>query len=491
MSPGATHSADGGVPARQTGETPGAPYDPREPSGGNAGALIPPSAEGQAVPFKRAGVAFANRFFFLLLVGLFWLVPAFADQRFVSAMFAWDVLIFLTWLLDLTKLPRPAELKVRRLWLSPSALSVESKVRLTLVNASNSTVHARVFDDLPHQLRFGPAQLELTARPHREAEAQYSILPMARGKANLGDVYIRYQSPMRIAERWAKVPMAQTVTTYPNLEEAKRHSVYLIRSRQIELEKRYTRVRGAGRAFESLREYREGDEFRDICWTASARRGKLVTRLYEIERSQTIWILLDSGRLMRTRVAGLSKLDYAVNAALTLTQVALYSGDRVGLLAYGRGIRQRVPAARGGRHLMQMMGQLALVQEDQWEGDHLQAASRLLNDQKRRSLVVWITDLAETAMTPEVIEAASRLMPRHLVLFVVIGQPDLNELAAERAEDVDQMYQIAAAQEVVHRRELLLARLRERGALAMEASSGKLSTAVVNSYLEIKQRSQL
>lgn len=491
MSPGATHSADGGVPARQTGETPVAPQDPREPSGGNAGALIPPSAEGQAAPFKRAGVAFAKRFFFLLLVGLFWLVPAFADKRFVSAMFAWDVLIFLAWLLDLTGLPGPAELKVRRSWLSPSALSVESKVRLTLVNASNSTVHARVFDDVPHQLRFEPAQLEITARPLSQAEAQYSILPMARGKANLGDVYIRYQSPMRIAERWAKVPMAQTVTTYPNLEEAKRHSVYLIRSRQIELEKRYARVRGAGRAFESLREYREGDEFRDICWTASARRGKLVTRLYEIERSQTIWILLDSGRLMRTRVAGLSKLNYAVNAALTLTQVALYSGDRVGLLAYGRGIRQRVAAARGGAHLMQMMGQLALVQEDQWEGDHLQAASRLLNDQKRRSLVVWITDLAETAMTPEVIEAASRLMPRHLVLFVVIGQPDLNELAAERPEDVDQMYQIAAAQEVVHRRELLLARLRERGALAMETSSGKLSTAVVNSYLEIKQRSQL
>jgi uncharacterized protein (DUF58 family) len=296
---------------------------------------------------------------------------------------------------------------------------------------------------------------------------------------------------MRIAERWAKVPLAQTVTTYPNLEEAKRHSVYLIRSRQIELEKRYTSFRGAGRAFESLREYREGDEFRDICWTASARRGKLVTRLYEIERSQTIWILLDSGRLMRTRVAGLSKLDYAVNAALTLTQIALYSGDRIGLLAYGRGIRHRVPAARGGVHLMHMIEQLALVQEDQGEGDHLQAASRLLNDQKRRSLVVWITDLAETAMTPEVIEAASRLMPRHLVLLVVIGQPDLNELAAQRPEDVDEMYQIAAAQEVVHRRELLLARLRERGALAIETSSGKLSTTVVNSYLEIKRRSQL
>lgn len=464
---------------------------PPEPTGDSSGELIPASVEGQAVPFKRAGVAFSNRFFFLLLVGLFWLIPAFTDKRFVLVMFAWDALLFLSWLLDLARLPSPVQLKIRRSWLSPSALSVESKVMLTLINASNSTIHAKLFDDVPHQLRSEPAQLEITSLPHRQADAQYSILPMTRGKANLGDIYIRYQSSMRIAERWARVPAAQTVTTYPNLEEAKRHSVYLIRSRQIELEKRYTRLRGLGRSFESLREYREGDEFRDICWTASARRGKLVTRLYEIERSQTIWILLDCGRLMRSRIAGLSKLDYAVNAALTLTQVAAYSGDRVGLLAYGRGIRQRVAAARGSAHLMQMMGQLALVREDQWEGDHLQAASRLLNDQKRRSLVVWITDLAETAMTPEVIEAASRLMPRHLVLFVVIGQPDLNELAAERPEDVDQMYQIAAAQEVVHRRELLLARLRERGALAMETSSGKLSTTVVNSYLEIKQRSQL
>jgi uncharacterized protein (DUF58 family) len=453
--------------------------------------IVSSSIEAQGLPFKRTGVAFSKRFFFLLLIGLIWLVPAFSDERFVYAMFGWDVLLLLAWLLDLLRLPPPGRLQVRRTWLTPAALSVESTVRLSVINESNSAIHAKLLDDLPYQLRFEPIQVEIAAPPHGEANVDYSVRPGVRGRAQLGDVYVRYQSGFRLAERWARMPLAQTVITYPNLEEAKAHSVYLIRSRQIELEKRFTRFRGAGRAFESLREYREGDEFRDICWTASARRGKLVTRLYEIERSQTIWIVLDCGRLMRARVKNLSKLDYAVNAALTLTQVALYSGDRVGLLAYGRGTRQRVPAARGSAHLMQIMQQLALVHEDEWEADHLQAASRLLNDQKRRSLVVWITDLAETAMTPEVIEAASQLLPRHLVLFVVIGQPDLNHLASQRPDDVDEMYRIAAAQEVVHRRELLLARLRERGALALETSSGKLSTTLANSYLEIKQRSQL
>jgi MoxR-like ATPase len=121
----------------------------------------------------------------------------------------------------------------------------------------------------------------------------------------------------------------------------------------------------------------------------------------------------------------------------------------------------------------------------------LLAASQLMRDQKRRSLVVWITDLAETAMTPEVIEAVAKLMPRHLVLFVVIGQPDLRMAASQRPKNVSEMYQVSAAQEVIHRRELLLARLRERGALAVEADSGELAPLLVNSYLAIKQKSQL
>ena len=137
------------------------------------------------------------------------------------------------------------------------------------------------------------------------------------------------------------------------------------------------------------------------------------------------------------------------------------------------------------------MESLADASEETSEADHLQAAGRLLTDQKRRSLVVWLTDLAETAMTPEVIEAASRMMPRHLVLFVVIGQPDLVELASREPKNTEEMYQVAAAQEMIHRRELLLARLRERGALALEVNSASLSPTLVNSYLTVKQRNQL
>ena len=283
---------------------------------------------------------------------------------------------------------------------------------------------------------------------------------------------------MRIAQRWAVAEMEQSIRVYPDLDEAKRHTLYLLRSRQIELEKRYVRMRGAGKEFESLREYRKGDELRNVCWTASARRGKLVSKLYQVERSQTIWIVVDSGRLMRARIGELSNLDYAVNAALSLAEVALSSGDRVGLLTYGRGVRSLVPAGHGSAHLRQLVEQLALVREEGSEADHLRAANTLLARQKRRSLIVWLTDLAETAMTPEVIEAASLMMPRHLILFLAVGQPDLRTLASQAPTDVKGMYVAAAAQEMIQRREVLLARLRDRGAVAMEVNSAGFRQAL-------------
>jgi uncharacterized protein (DUF58 family) len=454
-------------------------------------AMIPEAVEGKARQSKRLGFAFGYRFLLLLLIGLGWLAPAFVSHRFVYAMLVWDLVLITAWAADLFSLPKADQLLIRRSWDAPLALSVHSQASITVMNESKSTLHIRLLDALPWSLGTEPLQLQMTVPPRGKAEVAYPVQPSRRGNATASVVYARYEGVFRLAQRWAISELTQELTVYPNLHEARRHSVYLIRSRQIMMEKRFSRIRGAGKSFESLREYRDGDDLGDVCWTATARRGKLVTRLYELEKSQTIWLVLDTGRLMRTRVDSVSKLDYAVNAALALGQVALLTGDRVGLLAYGRNLRQRIPAMRGNLHLRQFVESLALVREDEGEADHLRAASQLMRDQKRRSLVVWITDLAETAMTPEVVEAASKLLPRHLVVFAVIGQPDLQLAASRRPKNAAEMYQVAAAQEVIHRRELLLARLRERGALAVEVESVELASLLVNSYLEIKQTNRL
>jgi uncharacterized protein (DUF58 family) len=453
--------------------------------------LIPAPATAAGARQRRLAGAFGPRFFLLLVIGLVWLGPAFREPRFLYGMLGWDLLVLAAWAVDLAAIPKAEELTVSRQWHGAPALSVRVPVEILLENKSGTTIHAALLDNIPPQLRLEAPAVELQVAPRGKASRTYEIVPSKRGDAELGAVYLRYQGPVRIAERWAAADLRQKICVYPNLQEAQRHSVYMIRSRQIEMEKRYTRIRGAGREFESLREYREGDEYRDICWTATARRGKLVTRVYQVERSQTVWLVIDSGRLMRAQVAGLTKLDHAVNAALSLGQVALGSGDRVGLLAYGRGVRHRILPYRGSPHLRQLIERMARIEEESGEANHLQAVSELLSTQKRRSLIVWLTDFPETAMTPEVIDAVSRMTARHLVLFVVVGQPDLMEVAAREPKTVSEMYLTTAAQEMLHRREFLLARLRQRGALAVEVSSAAASAAVVSSYLEVKERNLL
>src|SRR5450755_1622597 len=441
--------------------------------------LVPATTRGFGKPAKRISFAFGRRFFLLLLIGLVWLGPAWNDGRFLYAMGLWD----------LRRLPRPAQLDVSRVWTQPVQLDVEARVTLKLQNLGNLPITVQITDDAPNSFQCGTPQLELNTPANNSAAASYTVRPGERGDAKFGNVYLRYQSPLKIAERWAVVPLAQTVRVYPNLEESQRDTIYLIRSRQIAMEKRHQQQRGQGREFESLREYREGDEWRDVCWSATARRGKLISQVHRIERSQTVWIVLDAGRLLRARVRNLSTLDYAAAAALSLAQVALYSGDRVAMLAYGRRIQQRLPAGRGSSHVRALLEGLAQVKGEELEADHQRAADALLTFQKRRSLVVWLTDLSETPATPDVIESVSRLAHRHLVLFTVIGQPELRELVRERPATPREMFRHVAAQEIVQRREVLLRTLRQQGVLTLEVDPDRLSSAVVNRYLGAKERS--
>jgi uncharacterized protein (DUF58 family) len=440
------------------------------------------------VLLARAPVGFGRRFFLLIAVGVLWAVPAFWDPRFLLVMLAWDALAFVAWAIDLISLPAAHRIVIERTWSGPAALSDDVAVTINVQNLSGTSIECRVLDDVPEALRASPPTLVVKAARRDSNSASYKARPLQRGDVKVGAAYLRYQSSAHFAERWAKAEIGQTIRVFPDLEEAKRHNIYLSRARQIELEKRLIRQRGVGREFESLREYQAGDEFRNICWPATARRGKHVTKLYQVERSQAVWIVMDAGRLLRARVGELSKLDLAVNAALSLAQIALYSGDRVGVMVYGRNVQKRVGLGRGLAHMRMIMESLAYAHEEAAEADHLRAAAALMQMQKQRSLIIWITDLADTSMTPEVIESASKIMSKHLLLFTVIAQTDLQKVAEKFPDTAEEMFTIAAAQELLVRRETLITRVRNRGALALEIDPGKLTTSLVNQYLRVKER---
>jgi uncharacterized protein (DUF58 family) len=472
----------------------------------------------------------------LLLVGFVWLVPGFWDGRMAYAMLAWDALVLLAALFDGLRLPDAAELIAERSWSNAASLGSETEIELTIENRGRLILDCRLVDDLPSALVEEPATLRLTAFPHVKAMIRYHVEPKERGDWETGWLYVRYRSTLGLAERWAMAPLTQTVRVYPALRTSEEQQIFLARSRQIDLQLRRSQQRGLGRDFESLREYREGDDLRDICWTATARHGSPITRQYQTERSQPVWIVLDCGRLMRARVAMAqdrefytksqpsrkdqpqvlrlaalaqndnrvghpvsmnssassepiqSKLDHACTTAVALAQLALYSGDKVGLLAYGQGIQQRLLPGRGAAHLRQLIESLALVHAEPGEADHLRATAMLNRLQPRRSLILWVTDLAETAMRPEVIDGALQLLRRHVLLFVAMAQPEVEAIAQRRPTNLEQMFRATAAQEMAGRRELLLARLHEQGAFTLDLNPEALVSSVLNQYLTVKER---
>jgi uncharacterized protein (DUF58 family) len=455
---------------------------------------------------RRRKLAFAltPRAIVLLLAGFLLLIPGFYVPRLSYGMLIWDGLIVLAALLDGMRLPRPELLTAERSWNNAPALDSETEIELTIENRGRVIVECRVEDDLPAALAPEPVKARLTVFPRVPARVRYRIQPRERGDWETGLVYVRYRSPLGLAERWAQAPLKQSVRIYPALKTSEQQSIFLARSRQIELELRQSRLRGLGRDFESLREYRDGDDLRDVCWTATARRGGLITRQYQTERSQPVWIVLDCGRLMRSRdlqsttaldenhpQPAHSKLDHACSTAVALAQLALYSGDRVGLLAYGQNVRQRLLPGRGAGHLRQIIELLAQVRAETSEADHLRATAVLNRLQPRRSLILWITDLAETAMRPEVIDGAAQLLRRHVLLFVAMAQPEVERVASARPRTVEQMFRATAAQEMAGRREVLLARLREQGALTLDLAPDALTSAVLNQYLTVKERAMV
>jgi uncharacterized protein (DUF58 family) len=466
-----------------------------------SGSLTPETVSAAAQPRSLFALGLTRRGLLLLLAGALWLAPAFFFPRLAWGMAVWDVVFLVIAWTDAARLPAPGDITVERVWRTAPALGSETVIEIGFTQQGRTQLRCDVSDDLGAALVEEPPAVELTVYPLGRSSAGYRFTPRERGDHTTGKLYLRYRSAaLGLVQRWAVADLAQRVRVYPSVQAVSEQSLFLTRSRQIELQQRLQRQRGLGRDFESLREYREGDDIRDLCWTATARRGVPITRQYQTEKSQPVWLLMDAGRLLQARVTPsaskdpvgseerYTRLDYATSTALALAQLALAGGDRVGLLAYGQNVQQRVPLGRGAAQLRQLMESLAQVRGESGEADHLNAAVNLNRMQPRRSLVLWITDVAETSMRPEVIDGAAHLMKRHLVLFVAMRQAEMVALAAHPPDSRHEMFAVAAAQELVHRRMVLMAQLREQGALTIETTPQDLTAAVLNRYLDVKER---
>jgi uncharacterized protein (DUF58 family) len=477
--------------------------------------LIPEPVKARAQA-RWFGYALTQRALLLLAAGCLLAVPGFFRPHWVWAMVAWDALVVVLAVCDAILLPAAQAITVERRFLNSPVLGEATEVEIEVTQESNQILDMRASDAVHPAMSAMPLSGRVRTFPRDAVQVKMECVPNTRGDVVLGKVYLRYQSALKLAERWARVDLEREVRIYPPMERSPENTeLYLLRIRQIALQKRRLRLRGLGREFESLREYQLGDEIRNIAWPATARRGKLITREFTTERSQQVWIVLDAGRLSRTafelrrKIASrahtsfgdslsdedflltITQLDQSSGAAVALAQAVMQAGDKAGLLVYGQRIQQQLLPATGTGHLRQIVDALSHARAEAGEANHLSAAARLKHLQRRRGLILWITELADSARRPEVVDAVVDLARRHLVLLVVLGHPQLDATATRQPENVGEMFVATVAAEILERRRALLARLRSQGVLVVETSPGSVKADAINQYLEVKARGLL
>jgi uncharacterized protein (DUF58 family) len=278
---------------------------------------------------------------------------------------------------------------------------------------------------------------------------------------------------------------------FPNIVAIKRIQLSLRRGLRAMAGLRRARPPGASTAFAGLRDYVRGDDIRRVSWTATARRDRPVVTEVEAERGQQVMIAIDCGRLMTAPAGDLDKLDHAINAALMLAWVAQAYGDRVGLMTFDDQVKTFIKPERGSVQLQRITAALYAVRPDYVEPDFGHAMTHLSLRLGRRSMIVVLTDVQDPQASRELVAHCLRLAARHLVLVVAMSDPAMVAARDAPVTSSSRAYEWAAAEEFMSSRRESFEVLRRGGVLGLDVVAGQLSPALVERYLELKERALL
>ena len=372
------------------------------------------------------------------------------------------------------------------------AIGDPSEVRVIVENASDRDLRITLKDEYPSAMRLEASrEAEAILDSHETVSFAYSLTPKRRGRYEFGRIAIRFRSRLGLVWCQTEIGEPQYVKVYPNMRRAREIELRALGARSFLAIQRRAVRRGEGREFESMRDYVRGDELRHISWTATARRNRLTTRQYQIERDQTVMIALDGGRLMTGRIADETKFDTAIHASLALMSACGRAGDNCGLAVFGRRVKKYLPPKRGLEHMDAVLEALHDMEPELIEPSYARAFQFIASNSKKRAFVVILTDLVDKESSRELINSLKLLRPRHLPLVVTIGDRDLNTTVSKQPDGIKDVFVQSAAEEIIHQREQALKLVESLGGLALDVTTATLGPKLLETYLRVKERGLL
>lgn len=435
---------------------------------------------------------FTKLFYLLIAAGLILLSLSWGRPMLRWAALAYDVALIALAIFDARRSQLPKGVRITREFSGRFAVGAQTEVHINVQNAQPHAISLFLKDEYPPQMKLSDLrEAKLRVDGQSSAALVYGLTPPKRGRFEFGQIVVRFLSRFNLVWCETRIGEPTAVKVYPNMRRAREAELKALGARSLVASHRKTLWRGEGREFESLRDYVRGDELRHISWSATARRGKLTTRQYQIERDQTILIAIDGGRLMTARIEQETKLDSAVHAALALMSAAARAGDNAGLLVFGRRIKSFLPPGRGHDHIEAALEALYSVEPEMIEPSYSHAFEYIAANSKRRSLVILLTDLVDEEGSKELLTSLRLLRPRHLPLVVTIADRDLRAVVSTAPENARDLFTQSVAEEIMTLRETALRLVESQGGLALDVTAAALAPAILEKYLQVKERGLL
>ncbi|MBX3096269.1 MAG: DUF58 domain-containing protein [Fimbriimonadaceae bacterium] len=370
------------------------------------------------------------------------------------------------------------------------SVRVPNLVTLAVENLSDQRMTIRLRDVPPQGMLADDHEWKVNLLPGEERTLRYHITPVVRGQEEFEGVFVRYIAPMGLAEIQKKLPVVEPARVYPNVQALKEYDLLKQKGKLQQMGFRKTRIRGLGQEFESLRDYND-DDIRKVDWKATARRGRLTVKNYEEERNQAVVLCVDNGRSMLGEVNGISKLDYALDAALMLMHAAANKGDQVGLMMFNDVVSRIALPRKGHAQVASLLERIHDVHAEPVQTDYVGALGYLRARWKKRSLIVVFTDAEDPDAARDLVAALSPLRKRHLVFVVRVDDPGLKSARATYPETMKAAYLRTAALWYGHERDEASRILEAAGVQNIDAEPQDLSAALVSAYLVVKERALL
>ena len=387
-------------------------------------------------------------------------------------------------LIDGVRLMRRATPEVRRELADTWPIGVERPVRLSLQSdVRRQTLD--VFDLHPGdwQVRGLPRSLQLGR--DEVASFDYHLCAKMRGDFRFDGVHVRLHSPWRLWRQLRTAGASQVVRDFPNFAPLARFAMFSADHASRIVGAHVKRRRGEGTDFHQMREYRVGDSLRQIDWKASSRVRRLISREYQDEKNQQLVLLLDTGRRLMAREGELAHFDHVLDAALVVAYIALRQGDAVGLLASG-GDSSWVPTRRGVTAIDELLRASYALQPQPVATDFFAAATELFLRQRRRSLVMLVTNLRDEDMD-DLLAAVDMLRKRHLVCVASLRESALDGALAQPVDDVGSAIRAGAIAQYLEQRRTAHEALRSHGVMVLDVTCDQLAGSLVEKYLSVKR----